>query len=153
MKSKAVLAALAILVVFPAVLSAQQTGFIVGLGSGYTHQHVYPGITGYPGVVGYPVITGPTVITTARRSVGFIAPRAHQLPRATIVPQGSVFLVGSRAVNAARRHEPRTPTHSVIAPGFGLVTPGNIGVVPGGYYGMFSNAHSAGSWGLWRIAL
>jgi hypothetical protein len=140
MKSKAVLATLAILVVFPAALSAQRAGFLVGLGSGYAHQHIYPrvlgypGVQGYPGITGYPVVTGPTVITTAPRSAGFIFPGAHQLPRATVVPHGSVLFVGPQVVKIAPGHEPRTPTHPV-APGVAIVTPGNRGVVPGGYYG------------------
>ena len=154
MKSKAVLAVLAILVVFPAALSAQRAGFLVGLGSGHTHQHMNPGITGYPrvrgyhpGITGYPVVTGPTVITTARRSTGFIFPGAHQLPRATVVPHGSVLFVGPQVVKVAPGHEPRTPTHPV-APGVAIVTPGNRGVVPGGYYGgNYGTGYYGGTYG------
>ncbi len=55
MKSKAVIAALATLIVFPAALAAQHL--------------IYPEVLGYPGVLGYPVGVGPTVILVGPRAV------------------------------------------------------------------------------------
>ena len=52
-----------------------------------------------------------------------------------VVPRGAVVFVGPPAINIApnnaRRHEPRTPTHPVVAPGVTVITPGTGRVFTG----------------------
>ena len=113
MKSKAICAALAILVAFPAGLGAQHAGFVAagiapGLGVDRTRPaHRVPG----RGVV-------------ANRGTAF-PHRGTAFPRHGVaVPRGSVVFAGPPAVTNAPRHEPRTPNHPVLAPSLTLIEPG-----------------------------
>ena len=150
MKSKAIIAALAILLAYPAGVRAQQAGFVVGIGSRPQHAQI-----GQHGRVRTPPAhRGAGVVQRSRgtafpqhgtafpqggrtfpqRGRGFpqlgtaFPRRGGTFPqRGMTVPRGAVIFVGPPAINIApnnaRRHEPRTPTHPVVAPGVTVITP------------------------------
>ena len=158
MRNKAIFATLAILLAFPAGVRAQQAGFIVGIGSRPTH-HPQQGqvrtppahrISGAGVVHRFPGTAFPQHGTAfpqrgrtfPQRSRGFpqlgtaFPRRGGTFPQGgMVVPRGAVVFVGPPAINIApnnaRRHEPRTPTHPIVAPGVTVITPGTGRVFTG----------------------
>ncbi len=120
MKSKAICAALAIVITFPAALTAQQVGFAVGLGSRHSVVRTHP-----RNDVPYNRVA-------PRRGTEFPGSRPGWSHRGGGFPGGSVVIVSPRAVKTAPGHEPRTPRHPVATPTVTVVTPGNGGFFPGG---------------------
>ncbi len=153
MKSKAIFAVLAILLVFPAGLRAQHAGFVVGIGSGHvqTGQHTQPaqhGLVRTPhshripgnGFVHRRGSAFPQRGSTFPQRGSVFPQRGSTFPRrgtafpqhGMVVPRGAgVFVVGPYAVKNAPGHEPRTPTHPILVPGVTVVTPGTGRVVTG----------------------
>jgi hypothetical protein len=161
MKSKAILAALTILLAFPAGLRAQQAGFVVGIGSRQARSAQQGRIQqgrmqtgriqqGRNGVVR-------TQPSQRVRVNGNVTPRGAAFPpRGAVLPQrgtafpqrgrdfpqrgmnfprSSVVFVGPAGVKNAPGHEPRTPTHPVVAPGVTVITPGTGRVFTNGRRG------------------